>query len=82
MSGDALSFFQHALVVVAFLAFAFIWARFGRRLAFWGAILLFCFGQYGWAFLVWVIWTWEEDAHRRFMAEERAARSYNGPWID
>lgn len=82
MNLDPVSIGQHVLVVIAFFVFCWLWTRFARLVFGWGAILLFCIGEYGWAFLALLIWYADECAHRRFMAEERAAGFYNGPWVD
>lgn len=82
MDFDAVSIAQHAGLLFAFFAFCWLWVQFGRFVFGWGAIALFCVGQYGWALLAVLLWSTADSAHRRFMAEQRARGYYHGPWID
>jgi len=82
MTLDPVSIAQHLVVLIGFFAFCGVWARIGRPILGWGAVLLFCVGEYGWALLALWLWSAAQSAHRRFMAQERAAGFYNGRWID
>ena len=82
MTIDPVSFGQHVLVLIVLLAVCVVVYLYGRFIAGWSAVILFCMGQYGWALLAFILWRAFEDAHRREMFELRAMRFYNGPWID
>ena len=73
---------QNTAVVLGIYAVCWILTRIGRRLFGWGAIILFCIGQFGWALLIFWVWCIAEREHRRDLALDRAAGAFNGPWID
>lgn len=79
---DIIAIGQHILVLAAFVAFSIFWSKFGRLVLGSSTIILFCLSEYGWALLALVLWIMAVDAHRTFMAQQRAAGFYNGPWID
>lgn len=82
MTFDPVSIAHNLLLLLVILGFCQVWARFDRLVLGWGAILLFCIGQYGWALIAAWLWSAAERAHRRFMVEERAMGFYRGRWIE
>ena len=79
---DALSLLQHALLLSSIWIVLRVWFAVDRTILRVSAVVLFCVGQYAWALLAFVVLCIAESAHRRIMAPKRAARIYNGPWID
>lgn len=73
---------QNVALLLGLYAVCWILARFGRRLLAWSVIILFCLGQYGWAFLLFCALGVVEREYRRSIALDRAAGIYNGAWID
>lgn len=82
MNIDPASVAHNVALLIAFFAVCWIWARLGRLILGWGAIVLFCAGQYGWALLVVWVWAIAEREHRRLLAEERAAALYDRQLTD
>jgi hypothetical protein len=54
MTIDPVSFGQHVLVLAVLWAFCVVLSLYGRFLAGWGAVILFCMSQYGWALLAFI----------------------------
>lgn len=82
MTIDPVSLGNHLIVLGVLWAICVMIDLYGRLISAWSVVILFCLGQYGWAFLAFLIWLAFERAHRREMFEVRALRLYNGPWID
>lgn len=82
MSFDPISVVQHGALLVGLYAFFWVWRHWSRFILKWSAVALFCCGAYGWAFLLFIIWCFEKNAHVTVMGKLRAAGAYNGPWID
>ena len=82
MNIDLVSIGEHILILAALAAICLIIDFYGRIISGWGAVFLFCLGEYGWAFLAFFIWLILNDIHRAEMFRLRYWRIYNGPWID
>lgn len=81
MTVDLVSFGEHVLVLAALAAVCLVVDLYGRFVAGWGAVLLFCLGEYGGALLAGILWLILNDIHRAEMFRLRILRIYNGPWI-
>ena len=79
---DVLSLFHHALLLAGAWAILRAWFAVDRLVLRISTVILFCAGEYAWAFLAFVLLCIAESAHRGIMAKRRAAGFYNGRWID
>lgn len=82
MMNDAVSFLQHALLLVGIWAILRLWFAVDRVVLRVSAVLLFLVGQHALALLAFVLLCVAESAHHGIMAKRRAEGFYNGPWID
>jgi hypothetical protein len=81
MTIDLESIGMHVLVLMTLAGCCVIVDLYGRRIAGWGAVVLFCLGEYGWALLALFFWLILDQVHREEMFKLRFYRIYNGPWI-
>lgn len=82
MTMDLPSLAQHALLLAIAWGLLRVWFAFDRLICRVSTIVLFFFGQYGWALLAFALLCIAENAHLTLMAQRRASGFYNGPWID